>query len=87
MDGSAVKRFSLLLYASSHLLPSDTADDIGKLRSALEQFLLEVLKRISQLGMEGPAHWVEVLLRVSRRALEVGPAHCCHSCFGLHLLC
>lgn len=73
MDGSAVKRFCLLLYAPSHLLPSDTADDISRLRSVLEQFLLAVLKRTSTLEMEGPSHWVEMLFRVSRSALEVRP--------------
>lgn len=73
MDGLAVKRFCLLLYAPSHLLPSDTADDISKLRLVLEQFLLAVLKRTSKLEVEGPSHWLEMLLRVSRSALEVGP--------------
>lgn len=69
VDAAAVKRFCLLLYASSHLLPSDTAEDISNLRSALEQFLLAVLQRTSKLEMEGPAHFVEVLVRVSRSSV------------------
>jgi hypothetical protein len=70
MDGAAIERFCLVIYACSYLFPSDTADDIRSLRSSLEQFLLAVLQRAGQLGTEGTAHWTDVLLRVTCNALE-----------------
>eukprot|EP00892_Ulva_mutabilis_P006806 jgi/Ulvmu1/4498/UM002_0224.1 len=68
IDAAAVKRFSLIVYSLSHVLPTDTPQTMTACKHKLEKYLLAILRRVKHL--EVPDRWMQQLGRISGTALE-----------------
>lgn len=68
IDAATVKRFSLIVYSLSHVLPTDSPQTMTACKQKLEKYLLAILRRVKQI--EIPDKWMQQLGRISGTALD-----------------